>query len=286
MTEQRTEGPDEPCFIWEPNPYRFFPAVLFDEPYCRQRCPTYFLSTELAGLRQVRRSHYLRTDPITGEMWFAQRAIKTLKPIGQKFSEEMKASGLDIHEFKTLKEIVRRNLPLSRWKVPTPKRQLTLDSAKEDAKVFDEVHSGTLPKAGDPFWELAKKRSGYKKTVKRRDLDSFQKSAGLRSKAQDLKARYDRFCIALHYSDSIFYGSSLRLSNEPTISAPPAFRESDQGKVFSNFVAAMGAALQRLAMPPEAYTAKYSQPPPKDAFDELINAHWRRWVEYFRENPA
>jgi hypothetical protein len=216
------------------------------------------------------REAYIREDQVRGMSERAEKAFALLTRLGiVRPKERSWAKAVKIADDAKLP-------PWDLWQPKKRSRTVDLNSARDDATIFDRMYRnwGDDGRANTP-WVVAKDQIG--KSLARKTV--YQKNDYLRSKSRDYQQRYSRFVHALACADSRLYLTQLPNQQTITIHAESYFfPEREYSETVHNFYLNVISETARnlRTLSPRQYTNRFQQKPPKNAFDELINSHWRK----------
>lgn len=156
-----------------------------------------------------------------------------------------------------------------------PSKRLTLENAKNDAVVFYDFLNGVKKKQD--------RNSFYRQAKKEISEDGIDASLSKRSHTK--KQQFKRFSCALAVAHERVYPNIHVFEDGcPKVEVP----HGTDPQRFAHEISAevLFAAHRNLFYWSSAkYRKHYKQRPPENAFDELINAHWRKWVHFYANLP-
>lgn len=250
MIEDPTEEETHTDFNF---PYVDFPGVLIQEH--EDRAPENFdfkrleigYSSDIIRMEKGSATPYIRIDQVIKMTSRAKKGIEFLKQFGRLQNQDL---------------------------LPRPTRIVSVESAKKDGKIFDDVYKFYGTKKGfiTP-WKIAPGK------LNNPDCVNFEDAR--RSKARDLNGYYSRFVNALAYVNpkSFLSQDNYLITDNGSICLPI-------DKFLSLREHSILLTLDHLKkMTSIQYRRRFLQKPPKNAFEELINAYWRK-LAYQLEHPA
>lgn len=253
----------ESSFRFPPDPYRITLDVLILDFI--DRAPTSVWEGTPNPLIKSIIDRWIRIERTTGDFFF-HPSIAKLSTKGRKLLRKInEVTGAPRFSFE--ERMPARDGKEHRWTptYKTPRRRIGRQTMVDDGRFFIELLKEWFAKDEMPsFYALAKKQ------IIRLDLD-----IPLSKGAHRNKKRFQRFLRSMIHSNYDFYSNVSYF-----LDYAPVFKITKTE--FDKLVGTTGLAMTsefgvNLYTKKSEYREKYRQLPPITAFDELINAHWRKW---------